>query len=59
MEGTISDEDVLQLNILLNSTLNGLTIEEINLGLITKLKEKAGDHSGVVGSVLEAVADAH
>lgn len=58
VEGTISDEDVLQLNILLNSTLNGLTIEEINLGLITKLKEKAGDHSGVVGSVLEAVADA-
>lgn len=58
VEGNISDEDVLQLNILLNSTLNGLTIEEINLGLITKLKEKAGDHSGVVGSVLEAVADA-
>ncbi len=58
VEGTISDEDILQLNILLNSTLNGLSIEEINLGLITKLKEKAGDHSGVVGSVLEAVADA-
>ena len=58
VEGTISDEDVLQLNILLNSTLNGLTIDEINLGLITKLKEKAGYHSGVVGSVLEAVADA-
>ena len=58
VEGTISDEDILQLNILLNSTLNVLSIEEINLGLITKLKEKAGDHSGVVGSVLEAVADA-
>lgn len=58
VDGNISNEDVLQLNILLNSTLNGLTIDEINLGLITKLKEKAGDHSGVVGSVLEAVADA-
>lgn len=58
VEGNISNEDVLQLNILLNSTLNGLTIDEINLGLIAKLKEKAGDHSGVVGSVLEAVADA-
>ena len=58
VEGNISDEDLLQLNILLNSTLNGLTIDEINLGLITKLKEKAGDHSGIVGSVLEAVADA-
>lgn len=58
VEGNISDDDLLQLNILLNSTLNGLTIDEINLGLITKLKEKAGDHSGIVGSVLEAVADA-
>lgn len=58
VDSTISNEELLQLNILLNSTLNGLTIDEINLGLITKLKEKAGDHSGVVGSVLEAVADA-
>lgn len=58
VDGDISYEDLLQLNILLNSTLNGLTIDEINLGLITKLKEKAGDHSGIVGSVLEAVADA-
>lgn len=58
VDDDISYEDLLQLNILLNSTLNGLTIDEINLGLITKLKEKAGDHSGIVGSVLEAVADA-
>ena len=54
----ISDEEILSLNILLNSTLNGLSINEINLAIITRLKEQAGDHSGVVGGVLEAVAEA-
>jgi len=43
---------------LLNTTLNGMSIEEINLGLIARLKEQAGIHSMVVGNVLDAVADA-
>ena len=58
IEEDISDEEILSLNILLNSSLNGLTIDEINLRLIQELKEKAGYHSGVVGSVLEEVANA-
>ncbi len=58
MKQTIRDEDMLNLNILLNSTLNGLTVEEINLSLISKLKEQAGIHSGVVESVLEQIAEA-
>ena len=37
---------------------NGMSIEEINLGLIARLKEQAGIHSQVVGYVLDAVADA-
>lgn len=53
----ISDEELLNLNILLNSNLNGLTIEEINLGVISKLKEQAGCHSQVVDLVLNEVAD--
>ena len=43
---------------MLNTQLNGLTIEEINLGLIKKLKEQAGVHSSVVSEVLDAVAKA-
>lgn len=54
----ISAQELLSLNLLLNGRLNGLTLEEINIRLIQELKEEAGDHSGVVGSVLEAVADA-
>lgn len=52
----ISDEELLNLNILLNSNLNGLTIEEINLGVISKLKEQAGCHRQVVELVLNEVA---
>ena len=58
LDETIDDEQILKLNLLLNTQLNGLTIEEISLGMITKLKEQAGVHSGVVSTVLDAVADA-
>ena len=35
-----------------------MSIEEINLGLIARLKEQAGMHSDLIGDVLDAVADA-
>lgn len=54
----ISPEELLNLNILLNSALNGLTIEEINLGVISKLKGQAGAHSQVVELVLDEIAEA-
>ena len=54
----LSNENLLKLNMLLNTTLNGMSIEEINLGLIARLKEQAGIHSAVIGNVLDAVADA-
>ncbi len=58
MDRTMSDEDILNLGFHLNNTLNGLTMAQINLGLITKLKEVAGPNADVVEKVLEAVADA-
>ena len=57
IEHGLDQKTVLELNILLNSALNGLTIEEINLGTIAKLKEQAGIHSEVVNRVLDAVAE--
>lgn len=53
----LGNETVLKLNILLNTTLNGMSIEEINLGLIARLKEQAGIHSRVISDVLDAVAE--
>jgi heat-inducible transcriptional repressor len=40
LDETINDEQILKLNLLLNTQLNGLTIEEINLGMIKKMKEQ-------------------
>ena len=57
VEEPLSNENLLKLNMLLNTTLTGMSIEEINLGLIARLKEQAGIHSGVVGNVLDAVAE--
>lgn len=54
----LSEDVVLRLNLLLNTALNGLSLNEINLGLITKLKEDAGEYCDIVGNVLEAVAEA-
>ena len=54
----LDNETLLKLNILLNSSLNGLTLSEINLGVITRLKEQAGIHSDIVNEVLDAVAQA-
>ena len=58
VEEPLSNENLLKLNMLLNTTLNGMAIEEISLGLIARLKEQAGAHSEVIGKVLDAVADA-
>ena len=57
LDGAIDDEQILKLNLLLNTQLNGLTVEEISLGMITKLKEQAGVHSGVVSRVLDTIAE--
>ncbi len=54
----MDDKTILKLNLLLNTNLNGVPIQDISLGLIARLKEQAGIHSEVVGSVLDAVAAA-
>ena len=54
----LDDETLLKLNILLNTNLNGLCMEEINLGVISAMKQKAGIHSDLISEVLDAVAEA-
>ncbi|MBR4754342.1 MAG: heat-inducible transcription repressor HrcA [Lachnospiraceae bacterium] len=57
-EDELDNEDILKLNILLNTNLNGLAMEEINLATITRLKEQAGIHSKLLNDVMDAVAEA-
>ena len=58
VDESLSDETMLKLNVLLNTHLNGLALEQINLANITALKEQAGIHSDIIGNVLDAVAQA-
>ena len=53
----IDDEMMLKLNILLNTSLNGLAIDEINLALISKMKTQAGEYGAFIGEVIDAVAE--
>lgn len=54
----LDDQDILSLNLLLNSTLNGLTINDINLGIVKELEEQAGPHGMLMREILNAVAEA-
>ena len=53
----LDDEILLKLNILLNTNLNGLALEEINLGMISAMKQQAGIHSDIVADVIDAIAE--
>lgn len=57
-EEALDDETILKLNMLLNTNLNGLSIDEINLGMIAAMKQTAGIHSEIVSDVIDAVAEA-
>lgn len=58
LRGQLSEQDILSLNLLLNSKLNGLSLNEINLGIIHELEEQAGVHGPIVKAAIDAVADA-
>ena len=53
----LSDETILKLNILLNTNLSGLAVEDINLATITRMKQQAGIHSEIVSDVIDAIAE--
>jgi len=57
LDEEMDDQTILKLNLLLNTNLNGVLIQDINLGMIARLKEQAGMHSNIVATVLDAVAD--
>ena len=53
----ISPEGILQLNLLLNNNLSGLTIDEITLDVISRMKAEDGEHAELINKVLDAVAE--
>jgi len=55
---TLVKEEVLKLNLALNTFLQGLDIEEINIGLVQKLKSQVGAYQELVSEILDAIATA-
>ena len=56
IDSEISESEILNLNLLINTSLNGLTVEEINLSVMNKLRTDAGVYSDIVDKVLREVA---
>ena len=57
VEEELDDATMLKLNILMNTRLDGLAVEDINLGLIAAVKQEAGIHSEIIGNVIDAAAE--
>lgn len=51
----VGQETVVKLNFILNTTLNGLDVLEMNLAVIQKLKEQFDNHTKVIDSILEII----
>ncbi len=54
----VEQELVVKLNFILNTTLNGLDVTEMNLAIIRQIKEQAGSHASVIDAVLELIGNA-
>lgn len=58
MEDSMDQETLLRLNFIMNTTLNGLDVMDMNLAVIQKIKEQMGAHNSVIDSVLEIIGSA-
>ncbi|MBQ9157366.1 MAG: heat-inducible transcription repressor HrcA [Eubacterium sp.] len=54
----LSNDEVLKLNILLNSFLQGLTLNDINLELVHTMKVQAGMHAGILEGIFNGIVEA-
>lgn len=55
MSEPLNKEMILKLNIILNTFLQGLDLGEINLPVISQMKEQAGDYRTIVNDILDAI----
>lgn len=57
VDNALTPEQMLKLNMLLNTNLCGLPIEAISLGMIESIKRDAGIHTEIVSDVFDAAAE--
>lgn len=56
IDASFEEDEVAKLNILMNTFLQGLNLQEINLELIQRMKTQAEGYSDVISNVIDAVA---
>ncbi|WP_343209256.1 heat-inducible transcriptional repressor HrcA [Anaerolentibacter hominis] len=56
--GQIGQDMILKMNIMLNTCLQGRSLSEINMPLISSMKEQAGAYDTVVNDILDAISEA-
>ena len=52
----VSEDEVAKLNILVNTFLQGLNLQEINMELIQRMKAQAEGYGQIIGQIIDAVA---
>ena len=55
---TVSSETILKLNILFNTSLNGLSLEEMNISLVSMMTAQAPEYSELVRQIIDVVGHA-
>ena len=58
VDDPLQNDEVLKLNILLNSFLQGLTLGDINLELVHTMKVQAGMHAAILEGIFQGIVDA-
>ena len=58
VERALSNEEVLKLNLLVNTFLTGASLNEINLELMQAMRRQAGEYADILESVFEGIVDA-
>ncbi|MBQ9232974.1 MAG: heat-inducible transcription repressor HrcA [Lachnospiraceae bacterium] len=54
----LDNEDVLKFNILLNTFLQGASLEDINLEMINAMKKQSGEYSVILDQIFQGIVDA-
>lgn len=54
----VSSETILKLNILFNTSLNGLSLEEMNISLVSMMTAQAPEYSELVRQIIDVVGHA-
>ena len=58
IEDSLSNDEVLKLNLLLNTFLQGLTLSDINLELVQTMKIQAGMHADLLEGIFNGIVEA-